>query len=297
MRRRGPCESNATSMPERRPAIDDQAPERGHQPQVVEDHGPDVEDELLGGLQRGLDHRAQRGQLATQARIAATGQPLHDLRLERDVGEALRRAIVHVAGDVLAQLLLGPQQRAPVALRPAAGAARDGVRDGRPWRRAGDRRRCERTGPWSAPGQHLVDRLEPVPEARQRPCLALKHLLLGLEQDRTPAQDQQLGAGLAQLGGIRTRIELHGGDAVLRLGATGFVPLGLRHRLRRQERQLIELLVERGDVGGQHHPDAGDLGLGRGSGGCLGGRCRRQPPGIGLDDQSSGIRIQPCFMA
>ena len=41
-------------------------------------------------------------------------EPLHDLRLERDVGEALRRPVVHLAGDLPAQLLLGAQHRRPV---------------------------------------------------------------------------------------------------------------------------------------------------------------------------------------
>ena len=45
-------------------------------------------------------------------------EPLDDLGLEHDVGQALGRAVVHRPGDLAAQVLLGATGRA--ARRPAA---------------------------------------------------------------------------------------------------------------------------------------------------------------------------------
>ena len=87
------------------------ATKRGHQPEVVEDHRSNVEDECLRRREGRLDHPAHQDQLLLGTWIAAADEPLDDFRLQGDVGEALCRAVVDLAGDLLAQLLLGAKDR------------------------------------------------------------------------------------------------------------------------------------------------------------------------------------------
>ena len=73
-------------------ALAGRAAEGRHQPEVVEDHRPDVEDERLRRLERLLDHRDEQADLALAALRVAADEPLDDLGLEDDVGQALGRA-------------------------------------------------------------------------------------------------------------------------------------------------------------------------------------------------------------
>ena len=82
------------------------AAQRGHEAKVIEDHRPDVEDECLGLLESVLDHVAQRVELALAGRGILAQQALYDFRLQGDVGDALGRPVVHLAGDLAAHLLL-----------------------------------------------------------------------------------------------------------------------------------------------------------------------------------------------
>ena len=92
-------------------AVAGHAPQRGHQAQVVEDHRPDVEDEGLRRLERVLDHVHQLPDLGFRLGRVAFKQPLDDLRLQHDVGQALGRPVVHSPGDLPAEVLLGGEDQ------------------------------------------------------------------------------------------------------------------------------------------------------------------------------------------
>ena len=106
-------------------------------------------------------------------------QPLHDLRLEDDVGQRLGRPVVHRAGDLAAQVLLGGQ---------------DDARDGGG---LGDRRRrAAATPPSLAAADHAV---EPVRERGQASRWRARALRLPSRtstwasiSDRAPGQRDEL---------------------------------------------------------------------------------------------------------
>ena len=103
---------------------------------------------------------------ALRARRIAREQPLHDLRLQDDVREALCRPVVHRPGDLAAQILLGRQDD-PRHRRRQHGRRRHPRRH-RP--RAGRRpRRAWRSAPPAAPYRH---RRPPVTCHRERVQLA-----------------------------------------------------------------------------------------------------------------------------
>jgi hypothetical protein len=72
------------------------------------------------------------------------------------------------------------------------------------------------------------------------------------------------------------------------------VPSDLGGRLLGQQRDLVELLVERGEIG--RDPVADGAQRPCGGRGLRGSRESREER-IAGDDQSSGMRIQPCFIA
>ena len=84
-------------------------------------------------------------------------------------------------------------------------------------------------------------------------------------------------------GGVEGPLELR--HALLGLGATRLVALGLARRLPEQEVDLVQLALERLLVALQIVGQSGQL---------LVHRC---PLVNRSSSQSSGIRIQPCFMA
>ena len=213
-------------------AVDRRPAQRGHQPKVVEDHGSDVEDELLGGLERVLHHAPAATRAPGGPGVAACHQALHDLGLERDVGEALRRPVVHLAGDLPAELLLGAQERLRTAPRP-------GARRGRAPRGAAAAGRSGRAAPAPGPGAARRSRI-----ALQGPLLAFEHLLLRLEERRASAQRQQLARASRELGHVRAWVALDLEDALLGLDAAALMALGLGRGLLRQQRDLVELPVE-----------------------------------------------------
>ena len=106
----GPAISNSTVDAGPLAPLAGRATERRDEPEVVEDHRPDVEDERLRGVERLLDHRDQLADLALRQGRVLADEPLDDLGLEDDVGQALGRAVVHRPGDLAAQVLLGRQQ-------------------------------------------------------------------------------------------------------------------------------------------------------------------------------------------
>ncbi len=149
--------------------------------------------------------------------------------------------------------------------------------------------------------------------------LALEQLLLGLEQGRPAALGQQLLACVPDLRGVRPGVTLQDGDPLLAADAALLMALRFRGRLSGQQVDLVDLARERVQVLADARPDRLDAGqdgpVGRdrvGSArrrgqGRLGWRRRvhgpfgAQVPGragiTGVHGQSSGIRIQPCFIA
>ena len=90
-------------------AIAGSASQRRHEPQVVEDHRPDVEDERLGRVEGLLDHGDEQPELAPGHLVVLAQEAFDDLGLEDDVRQALGRAIVHRPGDLTPEILLGGQ--------------------------------------------------------------------------------------------------------------------------------------------------------------------------------------------
>ena len=119
-------------------------------------------------------------------------EPLHDLGLEDDVGEALGRAVVHRPGDLAAQVLLAPRT---TVRQPAA----------RPLRRPpGSRTRCSaapmltRDASGSRPPAASAYAAEGLAVARQRPALALEDLDLRLHQGGALGERDQLDVELGR---------------------------------------------------------------------------------------------------
>src|SRR5439155_1482335 len=75
--------------------------------EIVEDHRPDVEDERLRRVERLLDHQDEKPDLVESAVWVTAQEPLDDLRLEDDVGQALSGSVVHRPRDLATEVLLG----------------------------------------------------------------------------------------------------------------------------------------------------------------------------------------------
>ena len=78
-------------------AIARRAAHRRHEAEVVEDHRPHVEDERLRGVERLLHHPDELADLVRSTLGIASHKALDDLGLEHDVGQALRRPVVHLS--------------------------------------------------------------------------------------------------------------------------------------------------------------------------------------------------------
>ena len=250
-----PCESRSISTPARLPRSSGRAAQRRHQPQVVEDHGPDVEDELLGRGEGLLDHHPQLVQLPLGAGIAAAGEAQHDLGLECDVGEALGRAVVHLASDLATQLLLGTQQDARVG-----GIARA---------REGSHR--ERGGEPGAAGRASADGARPdgaqvvFQRARAGRGTAAGSAACPPAVAAGPRTVPRAGSGSsswlrASLSsrGVCARVALEGGDPFLRTRPALLVALRLRGRLAGEHVDLAQLGLEARDVVGDGRADGID---------------------------------------
>ena len=198
-RRSVPIDSNSTGDARPPAALAGGAAEGRHQPEVVEDHRPDVEDERLRRVERLLDHRDELADLALGRSRVAGHEALHDLGLEDDVRQALGRAVVHRAGDLAAQVLLGAEDHPRHGRRHdrlAVGAAGAVGSLGAARRRASPRsRRSMAVGEYSATASRY---------AAERPPLALEDLDLGLHQGRAPGQRDELGvSSTSSVGGRR----------------------------------------------------------------------------------------------
>ncbi len=77
----------------------DELAQGGNQAQIVQGHGPEVEDQVARLLQRIADPGLEVGEFLDHQLGIAGQQALEDLRLEHQVGHRLGRTVVHVAGD------------------------------------------------------------------------------------------------------------------------------------------------------------------------------------------------------
>ena len=105
------------------PTIGGEAADGGSQPEVVEDHGPDLEDEILGRVEGLLHEPAQRLDLFAGTRVVLLDEPLDDLGLQADVGDGLCRAVVELAHDVPAQIFLAAHDHGRLVQPGRAAAA------------------------------------------------------------------------------------------------------------------------------------------------------------------------------
>ena len=123
---------------------------------------------------------------------------------------------------------------------------------------------------------------DPVAHAQDRLLLALQDVDLAFHERRPAGRREERGQGLREVvrGDLAAgRLEL--GQALLRRGATGIVTGRLVAGLPDEQADLVQLLAQPPGLVGQLRGEAG-LQVG---GGLVGGH------------QSSGMRIQPCFMA
>ena len=167
----------------------------------------------------------------------AIEQPLHDLGLERDVRERLRRPVVHRPRDLAAQVLLGVEdharQRRGQRLGDLGQVRAGGSRDPRPVAGVDDR---------DVDAADLVhDRGDRVPVARERPALAVEDVDLRLHERRPAGEQQRLGVGL---GRVLRLGQLLGGLNALLLVAGRLGPC-----LTDEHVDLGQLAVEGGDIG------------------------------------------------
>ncbi len=208
------------------------APEGRHEPQVVEDHGPDVEDEGLRGIEGLLDHRHELPDLPTRRGGIALEQPLRDLGLEHDVGQALGRPVVHLAGDLAAQVLLGGE---------------DDPRDGRGNGGSIVVVRCRGGGGRSVRvARGLLERgrvgLDGLAQAVDGLALALEDLELGLHERHAAGQGGDLVGLLQDLAAARGGRGL--GELVRGGCAARLVACGLRAGLGHEQVDLGDLPLE-----------------------------------------------------
>ena len=178
-----------------------------------------------------------RPQLAPGHGRVALQEPVHDLGLEHDVGQRLRRPVVHGPGDLAAQVLLGGQDDPGQRGWRLLGGTRG--------RRVGD-----------------ADALQPIGERRQGGAvageglaLALQDVDLRLHEHGAPGQGHERAVAVHQgrrVGvGAGTREPLGGRGALL------LVAGGLGPRLAHEHLDLGELAVERVDLGAHLRRDRG----------------------------------------
>ena len=190
----------------------------------------------------------------------ALEEPLHDLRLERDVGDALRRAVVHLARDVAPHLLLRVStSRAPSLWPPAPAARAPSVRR----RGAHDRHDLRPDGRGSA--------------AERAACPEDVELRLHQRRASASAASSCGAPRQARRSGDWSRSSVV--DALLGLSAARLVALCLGRGLAQQQLDLGQLAFERRAVRSSSASSSASWGS------------------VRFQDQSSGIRIQPCFMA
>ena len=223
-------------------------------------------------------------------------EPLDDLGLQDDVGQALGGAVVHRPGDLAPEVFLRAEQQAGDGRRDAArvrGPRPAGADLGRTGRRRWARR-------WNA-AQRLGIRGERIAVPAERPSLALEDVDLRFHQRRALGQQDELGVEVRRdasgRAARRTTWRSRSPWPASRPRPTrrDLVAGGLRLRLGDEQVHLGELGVEVREV--VRHPPGqlGQAGRRRGRGRAVGHRRGWSP--VTVVDQSSGIRIQPWRIA
>ncbi len=272
------------------PPIVGDTSDRWTEPEVVKNHGSDLEDEVPGRGQCRLHQLAQRFDLVDRPRVLLLDKPIHDLRLEADVGDGLGRAVVELTNDLTAQVLLAAHDGGRlVHARRAAATGGAGQRS-----QAGGGHRSRSADSFAHGCEAIVDLDEALQEACQHALLALEHLALGVEEQLPSRQGQQVVASLHRRRRIHGCAGFEAGETGFHLGAASVVALDLGEDLLHEHVDLTVLAVDAADVlfellaesqqarlrGADARPDR-----------------RRTRGGWLRSAQSSGILIQPCFMA
>ena len=231
--------------------------------------------------------------IATSCRTSAPGlarigrhEPLDDLGLEHDVRQALGRSVVHRAGDLAAQVLLGTEQEARDGGRDAAGVG-EGLLGGGRSLRGTRRRRHVAEG-----GERLGVHREGVAVSAEGPSLALQDVDLRLHQGGALGQEHELrvevGRDARVDGGPRGGRGRRGGrDLLGGRDPTRLVPGGLGPGLRDQQVDLAELRVEVGHLIGHPPGEFGEGGRRRGRG-CEVGHRAMVGSGVSISLPASG---------
>ena len=128
-----------------------------------------------------------------------------------------------------------------------------------------------------AADQRLGVEAQPIAEAFQDALLAQQDVDLRLHQRGAPGGRREGGGRLPDLLGRRGTAGRQLAQSLLELGALRLVAGGLVARLLDEELDLVELGLQPGDL--------------------LSGRPGKVPGADRVGHQSSGTRIQPCFMA
>ena len=222
-------------------------------------------------------------------------EPLDDLGLEDDVGQALGGAVVHRPGDLATEVLLRAEEQ-------ARDGRRDAARVGGPRAAGADLGRTRPPGS-ARPGtaQRLGIGGEGIAVAAEGPALALEDVDLRFHQRRALGEEDELGVEVRRRrsgrAARRTTWRSRSPWPASRTAATrrDLVAGGLRLRLRDEQVHLAELGVEVREL--VRHPPGqlGQAGRRRGRGRDVGHR--RAGRWVRVVDQSSGIRIQPWRMA
>ncbi|HEY8861812.1 MAG TPA: hypothetical protein VIN37_06975 [Candidatus Limnocylindria bacterium] len=146
----------------------DVAAQRRHEPEVVEDHRAELEDEAAQLLQRLVHHLAERRELLARTILVHAVEALADLRLQDDVRHRLGGAVVDLAGDPPPLLLLsvddGLEELVLIEDRRRVRGHRRGAEVGKLVTRAADQRLhpIEQLA-LRLQGSHLAFHREPAP--------------------------------------------------------------------------------------------------------------------------------------
>ena len=255
----------------------------GTRPRSSRTIGPDVEDECPWSPRAPPGPWSRARAAPPRRRWVALEQALDDLRLERDVGDALGRSVVHLARDLAAHLLLRGQdlvrrgdgwrhRHRPLPRRGRLAGRGAGCR-----RSPAQPRRPARSGPvgrGSAAGRAACPRA---------PRAGLHHRL------RAASAEQQLRARLASMASIGA---CWSGRVQSRAPRPGRVAPRAAPPLRLAWRRSSSISVSsRSSVAWS---SLSELAVGHVK---LGESAMRSVSSVAIRDQSSGIRIQPCFMA
>ena len=246
-RRSTPCESKSTDdAGAARPVLRGTA-QRGHEPEVIEDHGADLEDELLRRVEGLLDQLAQGRQLIDAARVAlrrrAAPRSRPGGRCWRGTAPGRRGAGGRCRGAGPPGCAASARARSmPGAICDAPAVTARG--------RSPRGRRCRTRRQAADAREAVVDLDDALEEAREHALLALEHLALRVEEQLDGAWSvRRLVRDLIDLGPVRRRDWPRGSfELAFDLGAPRLMPLDLDEHLLHEHVDLGVLFLDATDV-------------------------------------------------